>query len=114
MGSNWASASGRDEIKAELANRGIEICVLRTDAAADGISYQAGFQPSASHGQIRLPFEAFQATFRGRPVPGAPALRGADVRQLGFMLSRFQDGGSVDGSVAAGAFKLRLASLAAY
>ena len=88
--------------------------VLRTDAAADGISYQAGFQPGSAHGQIRLPFEAFQATFRGRPVPGAPALRGADVRQLGFMLSRFQDGGSVDGSVAAGGFKLRLASLAAY
>ena len=54
--------------------------VLRTDAAADGVSYQLGFQPGAAHGQIQLPFEAFQATFRGRPVPGAPALRGADVR----------------------------------
>ena len=59
--------------------------------------------------------QSFRATFRGRPVPNAPALRGEDVVQLGVMLSRFDSqSGRVDDKVVPGGFRLRLLRLEAF
>ena len=90
---------------------------LKTDAAMDGISYQAPLEPAAAlaadGGTVRIPFSMFRATFRGRPVPNAPPLRGEDVQQLGVMLSRYEVSGTTT-NVPAGRFQLRLRSLEAY
>ena len=87
---------------------------LKTDAAMDGVSYQCAFAaPAGPLRAVRLPLSAFRATFRGRPVPQAPPLRGEDCVQLGLMLSRFSDGGEADGAVQPGAFRLQVASLEA-
>lgn len=66
---------------------------LRTGDGFDGIQYQARFQPPAGAWTcVRLPVEAFAASFRGRPVPAAPALDPAQVRTLGLMISDRQAG----------------------
>ena len=41
---------------------------------------------------IRLPLSAFSASFRGRDVPGAPALNPACIRQVGLMIAARQAG----------------------
>ena len=87
---------------------------LKTDGLADGVSYQCAFQPSGDPKSIKIPFDSFKATFRGRPVPNAPPLRGEDIVQLGVMLSRFNsESGRVDEKVAPGGFRLRLIKLEA-
>ena len=87
---------------------------LKTDAAMDGIMYQAAFSaPSGPLRAVRLPLSAFRANFRGQPVPNAPPLRGEDCVQVGLMLSRFSDGGRVEGGVQPGGFRLQVASLEA-
>ena len=89
---------------------------LKTDANMDGVSYQCGFDAGPGDGAVRtvtLPFAGFQASFRGRPVPNAPPLRGADVVQIGVMLSRY-DVGATDDRVRAGRFQLRLVDLEGY
>lgn len=89
---------------------------LKTDRNMDGVSYQASFDAGDGSSDavktISLPWSAFQATFRGRPVPNAPPLRGEDVVQVGVMLSRY-DAGSTDSRVKAGRFRLRLVDLTA-
>ena len=89
---------------------------LKTDANMDGVSYQQNFTPASSRDgtpqPVRLPLSGFRASFRGMPVPNAPPLRGEDIVQIGIMLSRY-DEGRVDNSVAAGQFRLRVASLEA-
>lgn len=91
---------------------------LKTDSAMDGISYQAPLEPAAAlaadGSTVQIPFSMFRATFRGRPVPNAPQLRGEDVQQLGIMLSRYESSGATTNSVPAGRFQLRLRSLEAY
>ena len=66
---------------------------LRIDGGFDGINYQAAFDTMAGEWQVlRLPIDAFRASFRGRPVPDAPALRGARIRQVGLMIADRQFG----------------------
>jgi hypothetical protein len=68
---------------------------LLTDDGFDGLNYQAEFTvgPEPDPWQvIRLPLPAFSANFRGRPVPGAPALDPARIRQVGLMIAGRQAG----------------------
>jgi hypothetical protein len=41
---------------------------------------------------ISLPLSAFRASFRGRDVPGAPALDPARICQVGLMIAARQAG----------------------
>ena len=66
---------------------------LLTDDGFDSVNYQAGFAPDTNDWQIlRLPLIAFHASFRGRDVPGAPALDPARIRQVGLMIAARQAG----------------------
>jgi len=66
---------------------------LLTDVAFDAPSYQAEFTPTANEWHaIRLPLQAFQATFRGREVPGSPTLDPARIRQVGLIIAGRQAG----------------------
>ena len=65
----------------------------RTDDGFDGVQYQCRFTPPAGDwSEARLPLRSFVATFRGRPVPGAPPLDPGRVRALGLMTSDGQAG----------------------
>lgn len=51
-------------------------------------SYRAKFDTEAGRWQeIRLPLNAFQATWFGRKQPNAPEIAGGDIRSLGFTLA---------------------------
>lgn len=66
---------------------------LRTDSGFDGVNYQAVFTPAPGlWTQTVLPVGAFEPSFRGRFVQGAPALQPASVRQVGLMISDKQAG----------------------
>lgn len=65
---------------------------LLTDDAFDSINYQASLAPSAAWQKLRIPLSAFRATFRGREVPGSPALDPARIRQVGLMIAERQAG----------------------
>ena len=77
---------------------------LRPDAGFDGVNYQVEFNPTEGQWSlIILPIHQFLPTFRGRLVPGAPALRPELVTQVGLMISDKQ----------AGPFRLLVKSIAA-
>lgn len=66
---------------------------LRTDSGFDGVNYQAIF--TSARGlwtQTVLPLAAFEPSFRGRTVQGAPPLQPERVRQVGLMISDKQTG----------------------
>lgn len=66
---------------------------LLTDDGFDSVNYQATFAPMGQDWQVlRLPIAAFRANFRGREVPGAPALDSARIRQIGLMIAARQAG----------------------
>jgi hypothetical protein len=66
---------------------------LRMDPAFDGVTYQSAFEaPAGAWTVVRLPVYGFSPTFRGRVVPGAPALDPARVRQAGFLIAEGQAG----------------------
>lgn len=66
---------------------------LLTDDGCDSVNYQASFAPDTHHWQtIKLPLSSFRASFRGRDVPGAPALDPARIRQVGLMIAAGQTG----------------------
>ncbi|MEI6336075.1 MAG: CIA30 family protein [Methylococcaceae bacterium] len=66
---------------------------VKTDQQFDGITYRSLFTTDAQQWQtITLPFTGFCASFRGRPVPDAPALRPEHIKQLGFLLADKQPG----------------------
>jgi hypothetical protein len=66
---------------------------LKSDAAFDGVQYQAAFDTRAGEWlEVRLPFDAFEPRFRGRPVPGAPPLDPARIVTFGFLVSDRQAG----------------------
>lgn len=66
---------------------------LRTDAALDGVTWQAPFAPAARVWEdVTLPFAAFEPRWRGRPVPEAGALEPARVTTLGLLVSDRQAG----------------------
>lgn len=62
---------------------------LRTDAAFDGVSYQAELQPPAGEWvEVALPFTAFDPVFRGRRVADHPPLDPARVTTFGLIIAR--------------------------
>jgi len=66
---------------------------LLTDDGFDSLNYQASFAPDGDAWQtIQLPLTAFRASFRGRDVPGAPALDAARIRQVGLVIAARQAG----------------------
>lgn len=78
---------------------------LYTDPGLERVAYQASFDTQAGVWQsVRLPFEQFGATFRGRGVPGAPPLDVGHITSFGLMVA--------DGQ--AGQFRLEVAWMRAY
>ena len=65
---------------------------LRTSDRFDGISYRASFTPYESLARFELATVEFAPVFRGRAVPDAPALKLADVQQIGLMVADGQSG----------------------
>jgi NADH dehydrogenase [ubiquinone] 1 alpha subcomplex assembly factor 1 len=65
---------------------------LLTDDAFDSVNYQASFTPEPDWQTLHIPLASFRATFRGREVPGAPALDPARIRQVGLMIAERQAG----------------------
>ena len=111
---SWASSSGLVLTCAGDGRAGYKICV-KADAGMDGVMYQASLPAvSTEMTTVRLPWSAFKPTFRGMPVRDAP-IRGDQVQQLGFMLSRFESAsGAVMADVPAGRFQLRLGQVGSY
>ena len=61
---------------------------LRMDRNLDGVAYMTPFETEAeTWTTVRLPFAAFEPTFRGRRVPNAPALDPARVKQVSLLLA---------------------------
>lgn len=76
---------------------------LRTEDSFDGVNYQIRFSPPTGEWvRIALPLADFAPSWRGRPVPDAPALDPADIRQVGLMIADRQ----------AGRFRLAVRSIA--
>jgi hypothetical protein len=66
---------------------------LFTDDGFDSLNYQTGFAPTGADWQtLSVPIGAFRASFRGREVPGAPALDPARIRQVGLLIADRQAG----------------------
>ena len=66
---------------------------LRTEAAFDGVNYQAEFSPPlAQWATIDLLLVDFVPRYRGQAVLDAPALDPAKVRQVGWMIAARQAG----------------------
>lgn len=66
---------------------------LRMDNNADDVSYQASFTPTERWTTVSFPVAtAFSARYRGRVVPGAPALDPGLVCQAGLLVSGRQEG----------------------
>lgn len=66
---------------------------LLTDDGFDSVNHQAIFTPAGSTWQtLSVPLTSFRASFRGREVPGAPALDPARIRQVGLMIADRQAG----------------------
>ncbi len=66
---------------------------LRTDDSFDGINYQARLDPPAGvWTTCRIALADFTPSWRGRPVPAAPPLDAAHVRQIGLMIADRQAG----------------------
>jgi monofunctional biosynthetic peptidoglycan transglycosylase len=62
---------------------------LRTDAAFDGVSYQAELAPLAGEWvEVALPFTAFEPVYRGRRVADHPPLDPARVTTFGLIIAR--------------------------
>lgn len=64
---------------------------LRLDDGAGSAQYQAAFVASPEWKTLRFQLADFQASFRGRAV-AAPAVRFADVRYMGMLISDRQAG----------------------
>lgn len=75
---------------------------LRDDAALDGVTWQAPFDPPAAWGEARVALSALEPRLRGRPV-AAPPLDRARVATVGLLVSDRQ----------AGPFRLEVAWIAA-
>ncbi len=80
-------------IEARATGRRFKLSLL-IDDAFDSINYQASFAPEPTWQTLHIPLATFRATFRGRDVPGAPALDPARIRQVGLMVAERQAGAS--------------------
>jgi monofunctional biosynthetic peptidoglycan transglycosylase len=66
---------------------------VRTDDRMDGPAYEFHFDTFAGEWTtIQAPFRDFVPTFRGRRLRNVPALEGANVRQIGFLIADKQAG----------------------
>ena len=66
---------------------------LRGDDRLDGPAYEADFETVADTWMtVQIPFADLRPTFRGRRLLNRPALEGAAVRQIGFMIADRQEG----------------------
>jgi hypothetical protein len=66
---------------------------VKTDDQYYGIAYRTLFATDTHQWQtLILPFDSFSASFRGKPVPGAPVLHPEQIRQIGFLLADKQPG----------------------
>jgi NADH dehydrogenase [ubiquinone] 1 alpha subcomplex assembly factor 1 len=114
---SWDSSSGLVLTCAGDGRSGYKVC-LKGDGGVDGIMYQASLPVISTDRDltaVRLPWSAFKATFRGKPVLDAPPIRGERVQQLGFMLSRFHSAsGVVLADVPPGRFQLRVERVGSY
>lgn len=92
--------SGREGIALRVRGDGRAYALrVRTDTRLDGVSYLASFAPTAGvWTTIRLPFAAFEATYRGRAQPRAAPLDPSAVTSFGLLVA----GGQV------GAFRLEI------
>lgn len=82
---------------------GIHLCVkgdgkryqlrVRTSNRFDDIAYKADFVTVKDEWlDLRIPWEQFTATFRGRSLNDAPELKGEQIRQIGFLIADKQPG----------------------
>jgi monofunctional biosynthetic peptidoglycan transglycosylase len=66
---------------------------FRTEDRFDGVAYRASFiTVEGEWREVVLPIGTFQATFRGRSAPGAPALEPGKIRQMGFLVAEKRPG----------------------
>ena len=78
---------------------------MRTDGRFDGVSYQASFAPPEGEwATIRIPFESFRPTYRGRTPRGAAPFDPSAVQSFGLLVANEQ----------VGRFRLELGWIGAY
>ncbi|MGM0703628.1 MAG: CIA30 family protein [Pseudomonadota bacterium] len=66
---------------------------LRTNRLFDGAAYRARFQPPAGEWRrIALPWQTFEAVFRGRLLADAPPLEPEAIQQVGLLIADKQAG----------------------
>jgi monofunctional biosynthetic peptidoglycan transglycosylase len=65
---------------------------LRMGSRFDGIAYRKTFSTNGEWQTVRFLFKEFIPSFRGRQVPGAPPLTPSGIRQIGFLISDYQEG----------------------
>jgi len=86
--------------------------ILRDDESSGAVSFMAGFDTRPGElTVVRLPFDAFRATFRGRSVAGT--LRPQAITSLGLMLSKVEHDGVPNAAFAPGAFRLEVLAIGA-
>ncbi len=79
-------------------------CRVGSEDLPSGASYAAGFETVADRWlEFTLDWSAFEAVFRGRPVPDAPPLSPERIDRIGFLLADRH----------AGPFRLEVASMRA-
>ena len=105
LAQNGGFASVRSSARA-MGRPGAEACLIEvrgenkqfklslfTDDGFDSLNHQSSFTPTGGDWQtLCLSISAFRATFRGRDVPGVPALDPARIRQVGLMIAARQAG----------------------
>jgi monofunctional biosynthetic peptidoglycan transglycosylase len=97
--------SGWDGIAVRVEGGGLTFQLRLHAGEAEGISYRARFTaPPDRVRTVRVPFSAFEATWRGRPLPHAEPLDLSRISRIGFLVA---DGHS-------GPFRLRIESIRAY
>jgi NADH dehydrogenase [ubiquinone] 1 alpha subcomplex assembly factor 1 len=86
--------SGREGLLVEVRGDGRTYKLsLRTDPFFDAVAYQARFETRPGERTVhRLPFGEFRATWRGRPVPGAPVLAPSRICSFGLVVGDRQGG----------------------
>ncbi|HSR88457.1 MAG TPA: CIA30 family protein [Pontiella sp.] len=78
---------------------------VRTSDRFDGIAYKADFETKKGVWiEFRFRWNVFTATFRGRTIADAPALKPLNIRQIGFLIADKQEG----------AFELEIQTLEAF
>jgi monofunctional biosynthetic peptidoglycan transglycosylase len=66
---------------------------VRTSDRFDGMAYKVDFETKKGAWlEFRFPWNIFTATFRGRTIEDAPALKAMNIRQIGFLIADKQEG----------------------